>query len=292
MESVLAIDIGGTKVDVGLVTFEGQIISRDRILTLEGTEESLYKRVLEVAHQEVEKADTTPRAIGIGCGGPGKDAYNLVSPLNIAQWRDFPLRQNIENDIGIQTFIDNDAKALALAEGWLGAAKFDTNFIAMVVSTGIGGGIVLNGNLLEGAEGNAGHIGHVFVQQDTGEDALGVVGLLEGAASGSGIARRYGTEPFNVSQEIRQETGVLVGRAIASVANLLDLQLAVVSGSVAFGFGNDFFDAAQKTINKLTKIEHSRGTLVIPGALGEDGPLIGAAAVALRKMGKKILTQP
>ena len=67
MESVLAIDIGGTKVDVGLVTFEGQIISRDRILTQEGTEESLYKRILEVADKEVKKADTTPRAIGIGC---------------------------------------------------------------------------------------------------------------------------------------------------------------------------------------------------------------------------------
>ena len=291
MESVLAIDIGGTKVDVGLVTSEGQIISRNRISTLEG-EKSLYERVEELARKEVSKADVEPIAIGIGCGGPGKDTYDLVSPLNISQWRDFPLRQNIENGIGIQTFIDNDAKALALAEGWLGAAKEHTNFIAMVVSTGIGGGIVLNGNLLEGAEGNAGHVGHVFVQQDTGQDALGVVGLLEGAASGSGIARRYGIEPYNVSQEVRQETGVLVGRAIASVANLLDLQLAVVSGSVAFGFGTDFFNTAQKTINELTKIEHSKGTLIKPGALGDEGPLIGAAAVALRKMGKQILTQP
>tara|TARA_B100001559_G_scaffold306808_1_gene298397 strand:+ start:344 stop:1219 length:876 start_codon:yes stop_codon:yes gene_type:complete len=291
MESVLAIDVGGTKVDVGLVTSEGQIISRNRISTLEG-EKSLYERVEELARKEVSKADVEPIAIGIGCGGPGKDTYDLVSPLNISQWRDFPLRQNIENGIGIQTFIDNDAKALALAEGWLGAAKEHTNFIAMVVSTGIGGGIVLNGNLLEGAEGNAGHVGHVFVQQDTGQDALGVVGLLEGAASGSGIARRYGIEPYNVSQEVRQETGVLVGRAIASVANLLDLQLAVVSGSVAFGFGTDFFNTAQKTINELTKIEHSKGTLIKPGALGDEGPLIGAAAVALRKMGKQILTQP
>lgn len=291
MESVLAIDVGGTKVDVGLVTSEGEIISRNRISTLEG-EKSLYERVEELARKEVSKADVEPIAIGIGCGGPGKDTYDLVSPLNISQWRDFPLRQNIENGIGIQTFIDNDAKALALAEGWLGAAKEHTNFIAMVVSTGIGGGIVLNGNLLEGAEGNAGHVGHVFVQQDTGQDALGVVGLLEGAASGSGIARRYGIEPYNVSQEVRQETGVLVGRAIASVANLLDLQLAVVSGSVAFGFGTDFFNTAQKTINELTKIEHSKGTLIKPGALGDEGPLIGAAAVALRKMGKQILTQP
>ena len=90
-------------------------------------------------------------------------------------------------------------------------------------------------------------------------DALGVVGLLEGAASGSGLARRLGIEPYNVSKEVRQETGVLVGRAIASVANLLDLQLAVVSGSVALGFGNDFFNAAQKTINELTKLNTQGG---------------------------------
>ena len=80
MESVLAIDIGGTKVDVGLVTFEGQIISRDRILTLEGTEESLYKRILEDADKEVKKADTTPRASGIGFSPSFLDALTNESP--------------------------------------------------------------------------------------------------------------------------------------------------------------------------------------------------------------------
>lgn len=292
MDKVLAIDIGGTKVDVGLVTADGEIITSNRLLTQEGPEGSLYERVLDLAQKTVAEAVTHPVAAGIGCGGPGRDTYSRVSPLNIPQWRDFPLRQKLEYDLGIQAFIDNDAKALALAEGWLGAAKNQTNFIAMVVSTGIGGGIVLNGDLLEGNEGNAGHIGHIFVQPNAGQDALGVIGLLEGSASGSGISRRYGMEPHEVPLEIRHETGVLVGRAIASVANLLDLQLAVVSGSVAFGFGDAFFDSAQQTIDELTKIEHSKGTRIKPGALGDQGPLIGAAAVALKKMGRRILAEP
>ena len=291
MDTVLAIDIGGTKIDAALVTSDGEILSRNRLLTQEGPEDSLYKRVVDLAQNTVAESDTQPVAVGIGCGGPGKDTYNRVSPLNIPQWRDFPLRQKLECDLRIQTFIDNDAKALALAEGWLGAAKGQTNFIAMVVSTGIGGGIVLNGDLLEGNEGNAGHIGHIFVQPNAGQDALGVIGLLEGSASGSGISRRYGMEPHEVPSEIRHETGVFVGRAVASVANLLDLQLAVVSGSVAFGFGDIFFESAQQTINELTKIEHSKGTRIEPGALGDQGPLIGASAVALRKMGKRILTE-
>ena len=292
MDSILAIDIGGTKVDVGLVSENGTVITKSRLLTQEANKKALYERVLELAQKVLAEATSEPVAIGIGCGGPGQNAYELVSPLNIPEWREFPLRTYIEKDLAIQAYIDNDAKALALAEGWLGAAKDHTNFIAMVVSTGIGGGIVLNGELLEGTDGNAGHIGHVFVHPDTGKDALGVEGLLEGAASGSGIFRSYGIEPKKVSSEIRKETGMYVGRAVASVANLLDLKLAVVSGSVALGFGDDFFESAQQTINALTKIDHSQGTLIVRGALGDQGPLIGAAAVALRKMGKQILAKP
>ena len=168
MDSILAIDIGGTKVDVGLVSENGTMIIKSRLLTQEAKKKPLYERVLELAQKVLAEATSEPVAVGIGCGGPGQNAYELVSPLNIPEWREFPLRTYIEKDLAIQTYIDNDAKALALAEGWLGAAKDHTNFIAMVVSTGIGGGIVLNGELLEGTDGNAGHIGHVFVDPDTG----------------------------------------------------------------------------------------------------------------------------
>ncbi|MEG3585818.1 MAG: ROK family protein [Actinomycetota bacterium] len=291
MHHILAIDIGGTKLAVAIVDEKGRIRDRKQIPTHTGTDDSLYERVLDLSTQCLATSSIEPTAIGIGCGGPGRQSYELVSPLNISNWRDFPLRKKIENDLSLPTFIDNDAKALALAEGWLGAAQGCSNYIAMVVSTGIGGGIVLNGKLLEGTDGNAGHIGHIFVEPGGGLDANGVSGLLEGSASGSGLERKYGFAPSEASDEIRIQTGTYVGRAVASIANLLDLQLAVVAGSVAFGFGDIFFEAAQNTINDLTKIQHSQQTEIVPGGLGDQGPLTGAAAVALQGLGKEILSK-
>ena len=164
------------------------------------------------------------------------------------------------------------------------------NFIGMVVSTGVGGGIVLNGRLLDGADGNAGHIGHMFVEPNGHPDANGVHGLLEGSASGSGIEGATGRPAKDADLAMRQQTGVWVGRAVASVANLLDLQLAVVAGSVALGFGSDFFDSAQATIDELSKVQHAIGTRIIPAGLGDEAPLVGAAAVAWRARGRSLLS--
>jgi glucokinase len=190
----------------------------------------------------------------------------------------------------MEVYVDNDAKALALAEGWKGAAVGVANFIGMVVSTGVGGGIVLNGKLLDGADGNAGHVGHMFVEPGGHQDANGVRGLLEGSASGTGIAGATGKPASEADTAMRRQTGIWVGRAVASVANLLDLQLAVVAGSVALGFGDDFFGAAQETIDDLCKIQHARGTEIKPAGLGDQAPLIGAGAVGFRALGYPILT--
>src|SRR5579864_6214256 len=89
-----------------------------------------------------------------------------VSPLNIAGWRDFPLRARVAAATRLPTWVDNDAKALARAEGWRGVAAGCADYLAMVVSTGIGGGLVVDGRLLDGRTGNAGHIGHVVVVPD------------------------------------------------------------------------------------------------------------------------------
>ena len=202
-----------------------------------------------------------------------------MSPLNIPVWRDFALRDRLGADLGLEVHVDNDAKAFTRAEGWLGAAAGVDDYLAMVVSTGVGGGIVSNGRLLEGADGNAGHVGHLFVDPDGGPDALGVRGLLEGSASGTGIARTTGRPAAEADLATRRRTGVLVGRAVAGIANLLDLRLAVVGGSVALGFGADFFDAAQDTLDELCRLDHSRGARIVPAGLGADSPLIGAAAV-------------
>ena len=286
MPNVLALDVGGTKVATGVVDAAGKLSRKRQIPTVDPIEDSLYERVLELVRNTLLRTPGSIEAIGVGCGGPAKNSYQLVSPLNIPEWNGFPLREKLENDLQISTYVDNDAKALALAEGWVGTAKNCKNFIAMVVSTGVGGGIVLNGTLLEGADGNAGHIGHVFVDPEGGKDANGVSGLLEGSASGSALHRTLGLPAINADDQTRKQVGVLVGRAVASVANLLDLQLAVVSGSVALGFGDVFFDAAQKTIDQLSKIEHALGTRIVPSELAEDGPLIGAGAVGWRALGK------
>ena len=222
---------------------------------------------------------------GAGCGGPMTPGGDEVSPLNIPAWRSFPLRARLAGLTGLPTFVDNDAKALALGEGWVGAAAGLTDYLAMVVSTGVGGGIVLDGRLLSGRLGNAGHVGHVIVVPDGRECGCGGRGCLEAEASGTALAAITGRPARLAPAAVVERAGTLVGRAIASVVNLLDLPLAVVSGSVALGFGEPFFRAAQAEMDLRCRLEFARGARVVPGGLGDRGPLIGAARVGLRGAG-------
>ena len=277
MANVLAVDVGGTKIAAGVVTSGGELV---RKATAPTPGDDLFGRL--VALVDEVRGDEVVEACGVGCGGPMTAGGEAVSPLNIPQWRGFPLRSRLAEATGRPTFVDNDAKALALGEGWVGAARGVDDFIGMVVSTGVGGGIVLNGSLLDGAAGNAGHIGHVIVVPDGRACPCGARGCLEAEASGTALAARTGRPAAEADAPLRAETGTLVGRAVASVANLLDLRLAVVSGSVALGFGDPFFAAAQAELDRSARLEFSRGARIVPGALGPDGPLIGAAQVALR----------
>jgi glucokinase len=279
-ETVLAIDIGGTKLAVGVVDGDGHVRDRRVVPTPHPTDAETLFATLAAAVDDLDAAAHGVHAVGVGCGGPMTRGGEAVSPLNIPAWRDFPLRTRLAAHVGLPVTIDNDAKALARAEGWLGAAAGVHDYIAMVVSTGVGGGIVVDGRLLDGAGGNAGHVGHIIVEPDGEICGCGARGCVEAEASGTAIARRTGRPPAEADTDLRIRTGRLVGRAIASVANLLDLQLAVVSGSVALGYGDDFFVAAQTEIDDRCRLDFSRGTRVVPGALGGDGPLIGAAAVA------------
>jgi glucokinase len=206
-----------------------------------------------------------------------------VSPLNIHGWRRFPLRERLAALVELPVAVDNDAKALALGEGWKGAARDSGDFLAMVVSTGIGGGIVLDGRLLDGSGGNAGHIGHLVVEPDGRPCVCGGRGCLEAEVSGTAIAAVTGRPAAEADAAVRRRCGTLVGRAVASVACLLDLQLAVVAGSVALGYGHDFFEAARQEIALRCGLEFARPTRIEPAGLGADGPLVGAAAVALHR---------
>jgi glucokinase len=279
---VIAVDVGGTKLSAGLVRDKGTLSARvDAPTPRAGDAEVLFGTLIEL----VDALDRSgASAVGVGCGGPMDEHGERVSPLNIPAWRAFPLRARLAAHTDLPVWVDNDAKALALGEGWRGAAQGARDFIGMVVSTGVGGGIVLDGRLLDGDTGNAGHIGHVIVEPGGHECPCGARGCLEAEASGSAIARITGAPAAAAPLEVRERTGTLVGRAVASVANLLDLPLAVVSGSVALGYGEPFFAAAQRELDADCRLDFSRGTRIIPGALGADGPLIGAARVAFTRL--------
>lgn len=282
MREVLAVDVGGTKLAAALVGDDGAVRGRRSVPTPgERPWDALSALIGEVLDAATTDAGG-PVACGVGCGGPMLRGGATVSPLNIPAWRGFPLRDRVAERTGLPTYVDNDAKALALGEGWKGAAVGQSDYIAMVVSTGVGGGIVLDGRLLDGAGGNAGHIGHVIVEPGGALCACGARGCLEAVASGLAIERATGRSAKDADAETRTRTGRLVGRAIADVANLLDLGLAVVGGSVALGFGVMFFDAAQEEIDECARIEFAAGCRVVPAGLGDAGPLVGAAAVAWR----------
>lgn len=283
--ATLAVDIGGTKLAVGVVDDLGRLRHRSVAPTAGlGDAEVLFADVVALVERALSTVASVERC-GVGCGGPMAAGGESVSPLNIPAWRRFPLRQRLAELVGVPVHLDNDAKAIALAEGWLGAARGVQDYVAMVVSTGIGGGIVSRGRLLEGASGNAGHIGHVHVAEGTEPWERHPAGLLESEASGTAIALRTGRPAAEAPDDVRSRTGLLVGRAVASVANLLDLRLAVVGGSVALGYGEPFFAAAQHEIDRLCVLDHSEGTRIVAAGLGADAPLIGAAAVALRAEG-------
>jgi len=286
---VLAIDVGGTKVAAARVDDRGRILARAVRPTPDGPgvdADGVLASVQEVV-DEVRRGGEV--ACGVGCGGPMTPGGEAVSPLNIGAWRDFPLRARLLEGLGLPVHIDNDAKALALAEGWRGAARGERDFLAMVVSTGVGGGIVLDGRLLDGSAGNAGHIGHVIVEPDGRPCVCGARGCLEAEVSGTAIAARTGAPAAEAGLDERRRAGHLVGRAVGSVVNLLDLRLAVVAGSVALGYGDDFFLAAQAALDATARLDFARGARITSAGLGHDGPLVGAAAVAWRALGHELV---
>lgn len=276
----LAVDIGGTKLAAGVVDADGTVLVHRRRPTGGADGEALFATLVELVNEVRRESRVEPAVVGVGCGGPMTRGGATVSPVNIAQWRGFGLRDRLRHELDLPVWVDNDAKALTLAEGWVGAAVGVDNYLGMVVSTGVGGGVVLDGRLLDGADGNAGHIGHVVVEPEGRRCGCGGIGCLEAEASGTAIAAMTGRPAAEADAAMVRRTGTLVGRAVASVANLLDLQMVVVAGSVALGFGAPFFAAAQSEINIRARLEYSRPTTIVPAGLGADAPLIGAAAVA------------
>jgi glucokinase len=278
----LAVDIGGTKLSCGVVSLDGRVLTQERCAT---PQTQVWDALSSLVTRVVASAGRVQLiACGVGAGGPMSDNGDSVSTLSIPSWRNFALRSSLAQLTGLATFVDNDAKAVVLGETWCGAAVGCRDVIGMVVSTGVGGGIITDGRLLDGDSGNAGHIGHICVVPNGRLCKCGARGCLEAVASGTAIAEMTGQQAADAPSRVIEQTGMYVGRAVASVAALLDLRLAVIGGSVALGFGEPFFRAAQTEADRYAAIEFARGIRLLPAGLGADAPLVGAAAVARRQL--------
>jgi len=285
---ILAVDIGGSKLAAGVVSPTGEVMLRDRVPTptrdpwvaLSG----LIKRVQAAAE------DFTLVTCGVACGGPMDSAEGTVSPLNIPSWRGFRLRQSVVDLIGLPTFVDNGAKAQALAEGWVGAAVGSDNFMFISVSTGVGSGIVVNGSLLAGALGNAGHIGHIIVEPGGRACRCGGQGCLETYLSAPAIEAETGRTAAFAPQNIIDRNAQYLGRVLASVAAVVDPRLCVVGGSVIGAWGEPFLHQVRTEFESRSRLQFTRSLEIRAASLGGSGPLIGAAAVALAQMPPETLT--
>ncbi|TDE53133.1 ROK family protein [Nonomuraea mesophila] len=183
---ILAIDVGGTKMAAGLVARDGTVVEARRTATPQHADAAtLWETLTELIEPLARRAE----GVGVGCGGPMRWPQGEVSPLNIPAWRGFPLRARLAArfpDLPVR--LHNDAICLAVAEHWKGAGRGVADMLGMVVSTGVGGGLILNGRLVNGRTGNAGHIGHVVVEPVGGPRCgCGGHGCLEAVARGPAL---------------------------------------------------------------------------------------------------------
>ncbi|MYS29564.1 ROK family protein, partial [Streptomyces sp. SID7804] len=190
---VAALDIGGTKIAGALVDRQGRILDRAQRPTPAQEDGDTVMGAVDAVLGALSASPLWQRvgAVGIGSAGPVDASAGTVSPVNVPGWRDYPLVARVRAATGgLPVELIGDGVAITAAEHWQGAARGHDNALCMVVSTGVGGGLVLGGRLHPGPTGNAGHIGHISVDLDGDRCPCGTRGCVERIASGPNIARR------------------------------------------------------------------------------------------------------
>jgi len=300
----LAIDVGGTKFASGLVEPGGRVISWAQTATPQELDaEQLWRTLDALVTRILTEAEVNPATglagIGCGCGGPMEWPAGKVSPLNIPAWQAFPLRDRLQERFGgLPVRLHNDAICFAVGEHWRGAARGRTTMLGIVVSTGVGGGLVLDGRLINGATGNAGHIGHVVVDPEGPPCVCGGRGCAEAIARGPALAAWAQAQGWRAGQPqvtardladdaaqghpialaAMRRAGRALGIAIASATHLCDLEVVAVGGGLSQA-GSLLFDPLEEALRTHVGLDFARGVAVVPAALGQSAGLVGAAAL-------------
>ncbi|HEX8627681.1 MAG TPA: ROK family protein [Catenuloplanes sp.] len=304
---VLAVDIGGTKFAASIVEPDGTLRARTVVPTPSSIDTATVAAALTTLVSQVVAQGPPGQlgALGVGSAGPVNPAAGTVSPVNIPAWRDFDVLAALRPLLpGRPAVLAGDAHCMAFGEYHHGRSR-PAAMLGIVVSTGVGGGLVLNGDVLSGATGNAGHIGHVVVDIDGPPCPCGGRGCVETFASGPAIvrqARGYGWTAGDGPADARavaaaardghpaaraayRRAGRAVAAGIVSAAALIELDEVVIGGGVA-GAGDLLFTPIRRSIAELAGLPFVRQVRVSQSQLGGDAGLLGAAALAFAAAGR------
>jgi len=289
--ATLAIDIGATKFAVALVNLKREVLFR-REVPASQLWEGLASILSEIASDDSEKITK----IGIGSAGPINTQTGEISPVNIVAWKSFPIVAKVKEIFpNAAVKMVGDAVALAVAEHAIGAGRGSRNMLGMVVSTGIGGGIIVEGKPLEGDFGNAGFFGHTVVGDYDGECNCGRIGCVEGYASGISMVRVAKKSGWNGEDFVALADAARKGnpdaiaaiafgtehlaKAIINIVQIFDLHCVVVGGGVTEA-GDIYWLPLQKALlAHSTSLNLVQPIKLLPAQLQRDAGLIGAAMV-------------
>lgn len=297
--TTLAIDIGGTKIAVGLVDDDGTLVHQGRLPTPDGDAETVWAAVDSLITDALAAAGGRVRGVGIGCGGPIDLSAGTASPINIVEWQRFPIVERVAAVVDAPVRLHNDGLCMALGERWRGAGRGVPFMLGMVVSTGVGGGLVLDGAPYGGRTGNAGHVGHVVVDPGGAACSCGGHGCVETIAAGPRMAQWARSQGWQapvdadakeladaanagdaIALQAFRRGATAVAAMIASVGAVCDLDLVVIGGGVAKS-GALLFDPLREALASYAGLEFLHGLRVVPAELGGEAGLVGAAALVI-----------
>ena len=305
---VVGVDLGGTKISTALSDLEGKIINQTTIPTdahegevpvLNRIINSIEKVVSAVSYEDI-------KGIGIGSPGPLDAKQGIIITTPNLPFKNFNLVKPISEKFGVPVFLDNDANVAAIGEFMFGAGKGAENIVFFTVSTGVGGGAILNGKVYRGHTSNALEIGHMTVAPHGPRCNCGNVGCVEATSSGTAIAKRAhealstkvetslrkyenvtSYEVFveaaagdPVAKDIIDDAMNYLGIAVANAVSIFDPEYVIIGGGVSKA-GDVVFDTVRKVVNKRCFKSMAESVKIVPAGLGTDAGLIGAVALAL-----------
>lgn len=307
---VIGIDLGATKIALGLIDAQNRIVARQRTptLPLEGPAAAVARMGQAVDFLKCElPADA--RITGVGICSPGPLDHHtgiLLDPPNLTGWVNVPLRQMLSQQLGLPVTLEHDAKASALGEYHYGAGRGQRDMVYIVVGTGVGAALILDGQVRRGPHNSAGEVGHITIRTTGDLCACGNVGCVETFTAGPFIARHYAraiaaglgcavNQPAGpitaevVAEQARggdalalavlADAGVALGTAVATLAMLLDVELYVIGSSVAKS-GDLLLDPARRAVAQHAHQSVARRIRIVRSELEDDGPILGCGWLA------------